>query len=180
MSYSRNPQHFIFQLPRSKETATGIYTKPDESSPQNHPVSLRSTLVVCIVLPFTSETSYYFFLQVFIQISVCITFTYHACYMPCPFNSTWLDYIYIIYIIITSGEGYNLWSSWVNIWSVLGPNIFLSSVSSNILSLCTSRNVRDQVSHPYRTTGKITVLYTVTYLGLWPKITGSGLDDSIY
>jgi hypothetical protein len=27
------------------------------------------------------------------------------------------------------------------------------------LSLCSSLNVRDQVSHPYRTTGKIIVLY---------------------
>jgi hypothetical protein len=29
---------------------------------------------------------------------------------------------------------------------------------SNTLSLSTSLNVRDQVSHPYRTTGKIIVL----------------------
>jgi hypothetical protein len=29
---------------------------------------------------------------------------------------------------------------------------------SNTLSLCSSLNVTDQVSHPYRTTGKIIVL----------------------
>jgi hypothetical protein len=37
--------------------------------------------------------------------------------------------------------------------SLCGPNILLSTLFSNIL------NVRDQVSHPYRATGKIIVLY---------------------
>jgi hypothetical protein len=44
--------------------------------------------------------------------------------------------------------------------SLLGPNILLSTLFSNTLSLCSSLNVRDQVSHPYKTTGKIIVLYT--------------------
>jgi hypothetical protein len=43
--------------------------------------------------------------------------------------------------------------------SLLGPNILLSTLFSNTLSVCSSFNVRDQVSHPYRTTGKIIVLY---------------------
>ena len=38
------------------------------------------------------------------------------------------------------------------------PNILLSALFSNILSLRSSLNVRDQVSHPYKTTGRITVL----------------------
>ena len=42
--------------------------------------------------------------------------------------------------------------------SLLGPNILLNTLFSNILSLCPSLNVSDQVSHPYKTTGKITVL----------------------
>jgi polysaccharide pyruvyl transferase WcaK-like protein len=33
--------------------------------------------------------------------------------------------------------------------SLLGPNIFLSTLFSNTLSLCSSLIVRDQVSHPY-------------------------------
>jgi hypothetical protein len=37
-------------------------------------------------------------------------------------------------------------------------NILLSTLFSDTLSLCSSLSVRDQVSHPYRTTGKITVL----------------------
>jgi hypothetical protein len=39
--------------------------------------------------------------------------------------------------------------------SLFGPNILLNTLFSNIPSL----NVRDQVSHPYKTTGKIIVLY---------------------
>src|SRR5215470_7812922 len=45
--------------------------------------------------------------------------------------------------------------------SLLGPNILHSTLFSNTLSLCSSLSVRDQVSHPYKTTGKTTVLYTL-------------------
>jgi hypothetical protein len=41
---------------------------------------------------------------------------------------------------------------------LLGPNILLSTVFSNTLSLHSSLNMSDQVSHPYKTTGKIIVL----------------------
>jgi hypothetical protein len=34
--------------------------------------------------------------------------------------------------------------------SLLGPNIPLSTLFSNTLSLCSSLSVRDQVSHPYK------------------------------
>jgi hypothetical protein len=37
--------------------------------------------------------------------------------------------------------------------SRLGPNVFFSTLFSNVLSLYYSLNVRDQVSHPYRTIG---------------------------
>ena len=39
--------------------------------------------------------------------------------------------------------------------SLSGPNIPLSTPFSNILSLCSSFNIGDQVSHPYKTKGKI-------------------------
>jgi hypothetical protein len=39
--------------------------------------------------------------------------------------------------------------------SHLGPNILLSTLFSNTLSLRSSLNVSNQVSHPYKTTGKI-------------------------
>jgi hypothetical protein len=40
----------------------------------------------------------------------------------------------------------------------LGPNILLRTLLSNTISLCPSPNGRDQVSHPYKTTGRIMVL----------------------
>ena len=44
--------------------------------------------------------------------------------------------------------------------SLLAPNILLNTLFSNTLSLLSSLNVSDQVSHPYKTTSKIIVLYT--------------------
>ena len=43
--------------------------------------------------------------------------------------------------------------------SLLDPNILLNTLFSDTLSLHPSFNVSDQVSHPYRTTNKITFLY---------------------
>jgi len=47
--------------------------------------------------------------------------------------------------------------------SLLGPNILLNTLFSNTLSLRSSLIVSDQVSHPYETTGKIIVLYILTF-----------------
>jgi hypothetical protein len=65
------------------------------------------------------------------------------------------------WIILTIfGEEYGLWiSSLCNFLhdpssSILGPNILLNTLFSKTLSLCYSLKVRDQVSHPYCTTGK--------------------------
>jgi len=43
--------------------------------------------------------------------------------------------------------------------SLLGPNILLNTLFSNTLSLRSSLNLSDQVSHPCKTTGKIINLY---------------------
>jgi hypothetical protein len=42
-----------------------------------------------------------------------------------------------------------------SVFLLLGPNI-LNTLLSKTLSLCSSQKVRDQASHPYSTTGKIT------------------------
>jgi len=58
--------------------------------------------------------------------------------------------------------------------SLLGPNILLNTLFSNTLSLCSSLNVSDQVSHPYKTPGKIIVPYYIhTYINIhisWVQI----------
>ena len=55
---------------------------------------------------------------------------------------------------------------------VLGPNILLSTLFSNTLSLRSTLSVSDQVSHPYETTGKIIVLYVLSI-----KFLDSKLED---
>jgi len=47
--------------------------------------------------------------------------------------------------------------------SLLGPNILLNALFSYTLSLRFSLNVSDQVSHPYKTTGKIKILYILIW-----------------
>jgi hypothetical protein len=49
------------------------------------------------------------------------------------------------------------------ILSLLGPNILIRNLYSKTLSLCSYLNIRDQVSHSYKTTGKIIVLYIVIF-----------------
>jgi hypothetical protein len=79
--------------------------------------------------------------------------------------STQFILLHLITLIIC-GEAYKLWrySLWSllhssTISSLLCPNILFSTLLSNALNLCSSRSVRDQVPHPYKTTGKIIVLY---------------------
>jgi hypothetical protein len=48
--------------------------------------------------------------------------------------------------------------------SLFCPNILLSTLFSNTLSLCSSLNIRDQDSHPHKTTHKIVVLYILIFM----------------
>ena len=43
--------------------------------------------------------------------------------------------------------------------SLLGPNILLNTIFSNTLRFLSSRNSKDQVTHPYKTKGKIIVSF---------------------
>jgi len=50
--------------------------------------------------------------------------------------------------------------------SVIGPNILLSTLFSDTPNLCSSFNVRNQVSHLYKATGKIIVLCILIFMFL--------------
>jgi hypothetical protein len=59
--------------------------------------------------------------------------------------------------------------------SLLTPNIFLNILFSNALSLRSSINASDQISHPYKTTGKIIVLCILIF-----KFLDKILEDKIF
>jgi len=77
---------------------------------------------------------------------------------PFSFFSIWSPEKYWVRSIDQQVTHYVVFFPLPFISSLLGPNILLNILCSNTLSLRTSLNVSDQVSHPYKTTGKIIVL----------------------
>ena len=63
--------------------------------------------------------------------------------------------------------------------SLLGPNILLNTVFSNTLCFLSSRNFNDQASHPYKTTGKIGLRFTIHYMMLYIRATDSITGQSV-
>ena len=81
---------------------------------------------------------------------------------------------FILYLITptTLGEQYSSLSSSLCSFlrSLVTLSLLLNTLFSNTLSLRSSLNVSDQVSHPYKTTGKIIVLYILIFICLDSKL----------
>jgi hypothetical protein len=80
--------------------------------------------------------------------------------MPFPPHPPWLDSSssYLAKNTIYEAPHYAVFSIPPVTSSTFSPNIL------NTLSLCTSLNVRDNVSHPYKTTCKFIVLYVLIFM----------------
>jgi len=85
------------------------------------------------------------------------------CYMPSLAHSSCFDLRnYIWWHCRSLSPLSNFLHSPVTL-SLLDPNILVSTLFPNTLSLRFARNVNDQLSHPYNTTGRIIVLCNLTF-----------------
>ena len=96
----------------------------------------------------------------------------HLILLPCPAHLILLDLIPRIYDEEYRSSSSSLCSFLQShlISSLFSPTILFSSLLSYTFSLRSSLNVSDQLSHPYKTTGKLIVLYIAIFIFLDSKL----------
>jgi hypothetical protein len=92
---------------------------------------------------------------------VCTSHLSSACYMPLPSHPPWHERPTNIWWSIQVMKLLSMQSSSTS--SLLGTNILLNALFSKTFNLCSSLSMRNEVSHPYKTTGKIIVLYILIF-----------------
>ena len=158
-------------LPHSQMPATCPYPESGQSIQRPYPTSWRSILILSSHLRQGLPSCLF-------PSGFATKFLYTPLF---PLRATCPTHLLLELINRISGEEYrsidrSIDSSFRNILhspvtpSPLGPNILLSTLFANNLSLRSSLSVSDQVSHPYNTTGKIIVLYVIIFIFSYRKL----------
>ena len=140
--------------PHSQQSVTSPYLEPDRSSPcPPHPTSWRSILIISSHLRLGRPSDLFPH-----QNPVHTSPLPNTCYVSRPSHSSRFDLpnnielgVQIIKLLLCIFLHSPVTSS------VLDPNVILSTLLTNTLSLRSSFGVTDQVSHPYKTTFRLNI-----------------------
>jgi hypothetical protein len=140
-------------LRHSQELSTCPYFEPNQSKS----ISYLSKIRLNIIQP---PTTWQYWWSISLVLSqqqlIRVHLLLHSCYMPHPSHPPWLDIFHNTWRRVQITKLLLMQCLHPPITSSLFvPNIFLSSLISNTLSLYASLNVRNNVSHPYRKTGNV-------------------------
>jgi hypothetical protein len=160
--YLTNCQYFMEpegSLPCSQDSFTDPYPEPDQLIPHHLMLFLNIhfniILYLRLLLPYLSLS-----FGVFHQNLICIP----SCPIraTCPAHRILLDLIILIKLSKSTCYKAPHYAVVPNLPSLHFSSV-LSTLFSNSISLCSSLNARDQDSHLYRTTTRITVLYILRF-----------------
>jgi hypothetical protein len=134
------------------------WARPIQST-SPHTTSPRSIIILSTHLRLGLPSGLFSFPLVFPPIIYMSSSSPHSCYMPCPSHPPQLDYSNYTWRRVQITKLLVIYA----VFSTL-PSPHPSSVQISSSAPCSQTpSVRDQVSHPYRTTGKITVLYILIF-----------------
>ena len=150
--------------------ATCLYPEPDQSSP-SFPTHFLKICLHSTLLSTPGSTKWSISLRVYHQ--TLYTNLLFPTAATCPTHLIIFD---VITRIIFGAENRSLNSAICTLphspifSSFSGPKILLSTLFTKTLSLRSSLNVSYQVSHPYKTTGTIIVLYILSFTFMSSKL----------